>query len=92
MYKTHSAIILNRFEALNLRLLSQMANVKRRALLSPPTQSGQATPVTPMTEDDPMGSPKKGGGASPRKGSPAPQAQPQQGGGGGKKKKKKGKR
>lgn len=90
MYKTHSAIILNRFESLNLRLLSQMANVKRRAVLSPPTQSGAATPATPMTEDDPMGSPKKG--ASPRKGSPAPQAQPQQGGGGGKKKKKKGKR
>jgi signal recognition particle subunit SRP9 len=91
MYKTHSAIILNRFESLNLRLLSQMANVKRRAVLSPPTQSGQATPATPMTEDDPMGSPKKGG-SSPRKGSPAPQAQPATGGGGGKKKKKKGKR
>lgn len=85
MYKTHSAIILNRFEALNLRLLSQMANVKRRPVLSPPNVSGAATPTTQM-EDDPMG--------SPRKGSPAPQAQQQQaaGGGGGKKKKKKGKR
>lgn len=88
MYKTHSAIILNRFEALNLRLLSQMGNVKRRAALSPPAASGQATPATPMTEDDPMGSPKKGG-ASPAKGAAA---LPQAGGGGGKKKKKKGKR
>jgi signal recognition particle subunit SRP9 len=35
MYKTFSAIILNRFEALNLRLLSQIANVKRRPTQAP---------------------------------------------------------
>ncbi|ORY28773.1 signal recognition particle, SRP9/SRP14 subunit [Naematelia encephala] len=34
MYKTFSSIVLNRFESLNLRLLSQMANVKPRARIS----------------------------------------------------------
>jgi signal recognition particle subunit SRP9 len=65
MYKTFSAIILNRFEALNTRLLSQVANVKpkvRETLDLPPT--GEARAGTPAVEttggDDPM----TGGGAT----------------------------
>ncbi|KAL7420986.1 hypothetical protein Q5752_003870 [Cryptotrichosporon argae] len=34
-YKSHSAIILNRFEQLSLRLLSLQANAKRRSAVAP---------------------------------------------------------
>jgi len=46
MYKTFSAIILNRFEMLNTRLLSQVANVKpkpREALAVPTTEARAGT-------------------------------------------------
>lgn len=87
MYKTHSAIILNRFETLNNRLLSTIANARRRAPASVPLLgSGSAGAGTPALEgDDPMAG---SGAASPAPGTPKPAAA----GGGGKKKKKKGKR
>lgn len=89
MYKTFSAIILNRFEALNSRLLSQIANVKpkpREVLELPP--SGAARAGTPAIEgaadgDDPM----TGGAATS---TPVPEAK--KAAGGGNKKKKKGKK
>jgi len=58
MYKTFSAIILNRFELLNSRLLSQVANVKPkpREMLAVPTADARAG--TPLGDgaagDDPM--------------------------------------
>jgi signal recognition particle subunit SRP9 len=86
MYKTFSAIILNRFEALNTRLLSQVANVKpkpRELLELPPTGEGRAG--TPVVEgatggDDPM----TGGGVAAIEG----KKDDKKAGGGGKKKKK----
>lgn len=60
MYKTFSAIILNRFESLNTRLLLQVANVKPkpREVLEVPS-IGEARAGTPLGEgamggDDPM--------------------------------------
>ncbi|GMK57133.1 hypothetical protein CspeluHIS016_0309730 [Cutaneotrichosporon spelunceum] len=89
MYKTHSAIILNRFETLNHRLLSTIANARRRAPTAALLNSGSAGAGTPAVEgDDPMTGP---GVASPAQApgtpKPAPAAE-----GGKKKKKKKGKR
>lgn len=56
MYKTFSSIILNRFETLNLRLLSQMANLPRQTIpsssLLPPAGVGQGRAGTPMEVDD----------------------------------------
>ncbi|KAI9636949.1 signal recognition particle, SRP9/SRP14 subunit [Dioszegia hungarica] len=58
MYKTFSSIILNRFETLNLRLLSQIANLPRpsisavasTSLLAPPAENaGRAG--TPMMDE-----------------------------------------
>lgn len=84
MYKTHSAIILNRFETLNHRLLSTIANARRRAPAVPLLGSGSAGAGTPAVEgDDPMAG---SGAVSPPPGTPKPAA------GGAKKKKKKGKR
>lgn len=86
MYKTFSAIILNRFEALNTRLLSQVANVKpkpREVLELPPAGEGRAgTPAVdaPAGGDDPM----TGGGATAGEG----KKDDKKAGGGGKKKKK----
>jgi signal recognition particle subunit SRP9 len=59
MYKTFSAIILNRFEMLNTRLLSQVANVKpkpREVLAVPKTEARAGTPAGEGTAggDDPM--------------------------------------
>lgn len=59
MYKSFSSIILNRFEALNVRLLSQIANARPRIRISatpgPSTDIGRgATPGLGSTEDDPM--------------------------------------
>lgn len=94
MYKTFSAIILNRFEMLNSRLISQIANVKPkpRELLEVPTTGGDraGTPGVEGTAaagggDDPM----TGGGAST---ATAPSDTKKAGGGGGGKKKKKGKK
>mgnify|MGYP006876499266 CR=1 FL=1 len=89
MYKTFSSIILNRFEALNLRLLSQISNVRPKtrplALTADSTRAG--TPV-PEDGDDPMG-------AAVADGKEGAQASVPSGGaksGGGGKKKKKGKR
>lgn len=84
MYKTFSAIILNRFELLNSRLLSQIANVKPkpRELLEVPT-IGEGRAGTPGVEgsaadgDDPMTGT-----------TPAPPVETKKVGGGGKKKKK----
>lgn len=89
-YKTFSAIILNRFEALNLRLLSTMGNVRRRPVLtgSPTGGSSAATPAA-VEGDDPM----LGVGKSSTPASPKPQANtPQAAGKAGGKKKKKGKK
>lgn len=89
MYKTFSAIILNRFEMLNSRLISQIANVKPkpRELLEVPTTGERAgTPgvegtATTTSGDDPL---TGGGGAAPS----APAAADTRKAGGGKKKKK----
>jgi signal recognition particle subunit SRP9 len=58
MYKTFSAIILNRFEMLNTRLLSQVANVKpkpRETLAVPTTEARAGTPLGDgPARDDPM--------------------------------------
>jgi signal recognition particle subunit SRP9 len=59
MYKTFSAIILNRFEMLNTRLLSQVANVKpkpREVLAVPTTEARAGTPAGEGAAggDDPM--------------------------------------
>jgi len=93
-YKSFSAIILNRFESLNLRLLSNIGNVRRRV----PVLSGGSSAATPAVEgDDPIAAAVKSGPASgtatPAIGasSPAPTPAPAAGGGG-KKKKKKGKK
>jgi signal recognition particle subunit SRP9 len=98
MYKSFSSIILNRFESLNLRLLSQIANVRPKARLLPvaggsnePSRAG-----TPGLEgDDPMVG--TGAGKEEKKEEKAgpPAGEGKQGGGGqgaGGKKKKKGKR
>ncbi|TXT13708.1 hypothetical protein VHUM_01075 [Vanrija humicola] len=83
-YKTFSAIILNRFESLNLRLLSSITNARRHAPVL--GGSGSAGAGTPTVEgDDPL----KGGSGSntpQRKGTPA--ATGGAGGAAGKKKKK----
>lgn len=73
MYKTFSAIILNRFEALNNRLLSQISNTKSRTrLLAPgPTARDRGASVSPgAEEDDPMSG--TGLGTPARVGTPAP--------------------
>lgn len=87
-YKTFSAIILNRFESLNLRLLSSITNARRRAPVV--VGSGSAGAGTPTAErDDPLKAAAGSGSNTPqRKGTPA--ATPGAGGAG--KKKKKGKR
>ncbi|KAL1411145.1 hypothetical protein Q8F55_002095 [Vanrija albida] len=87
-YKTFSAIILNRFEALNLRLLSSITNARRRAPVL--TGSGSGGAGTPVAEgDDPLKAAAGSGSNTPqRKGTPA--AGGAAGGAG--KKKKKGKR
>lgn len=87
MYKTYSAIILNRFESLNLRLLSSMGNVRRRpaaAVLSTLSggSSGVASPAA-VEGDDPMSGLKVPA-------STAPPAQASTGAKAGGKKKKKG--
>lgn len=86
MYKTFSAIILNRFEALNSRLLSQIANVKpkpRELLVVPAADEGRAG--TPGLEaggdgDDPMTGTTAAATSTP--------VELKKAGGGGKKKKK----
>jgi signal recognition particle subunit SRP9 len=93
MYKSFSSIILNRFESLNVRLLSQIANSKPRIRTS--ATPGPSTEIGVGGEDDPMlgtaekgrersGTPAVGAGGSAVAGAP--------GAGGGGKKKKKGKR
>lgn len=93
MYKTFSAIILNRFELLNSRLIAQIANVKPkpRELLEIPTTGGEraGTPGVEGTAagvggDDPM----TGGGTTTTAASTSADAKKAGGGGGGKKKKK----
>ncbi|BEJ15119.1 hypothetical protein CspHIS471_0408860 [Cutaneotrichosporon sp. HIS471] len=87
MYKTHSAIILNRFETLNHRLLSTIANARRRAPTAPLLNSGSGGAGTPAVEgDDPMVGSGVASPAAPGTPKPAPAAE-----GGKKKKKKKGK-
>jgi signal recognition particle subunit SRP9 len=91
MYKSFSSIILNRFESLNLRLLSQIANTKPKArLLAGGLGSGEpsraGTPGVGVVEDEPMtGTGTTGEVEAEGKGGAG-------GGGGGGKKKKKGKR
>ncbi|WVF65497.1 hypothetical protein IAT40_000225 [Kwoniella sp. CBS 6097] len=105
-YKSHSSIILNRFESLNLRLLTQMSNSKRR----PQTQSQPSSAPVPVLVAGGIGSgvgtpvvetPERGGTPALGKESAQGQGQGQTpaqgaktggGGGGGGKKKKKGKR
>ncbi|WOO81458.1 Signal recognition particle protein [Vanrija pseudolonga] len=92
-YKTFSAIILNRFESLNLRLLSSITNARRRAPLV--VGSGSAGAGTPTAErDDPLKAGAAGSGSNTpqRKGTPAATAGGGATGGGAGKKKKKGKR
>jgi signal recognition particle subunit SRP9 len=92
MYKTFSSIILNRFEALNLRLLSQIANVRPKARPINTGAGDAGTPAAVPDEDDPMMSTgvadaTKGaaGAGIERTGTPAGASKA---GGGGKKKKK----
>jgi signal recognition particle subunit SRP9 len=66
MYKTFSAIILNRFETLNLRLLSQMANIPR-APTSTAAASGSAAATAPIGASGGLLSPPN---ANTRAGSP----------------------
>ncbi|OCF35613.1 signal recognition particle subunit SRP9 [Kwoniella heveanensis BCC8398] len=106
-YKSHSSIILNRFESLNLRLLTQMSNTKRRAQTQIQNQiptstsaagggagSGAGTPAIETPERG--GTPALGGGGEDGVHGQTPAASAQGGktggGGGGGKKKKKGKR
>ncbi|WWC98004.1 hypothetical protein V866_004893 [Kwoniella sp. B9012] len=49
-YKSHSSIILNRFESLNLRLLTQMSNTRPKRLPIPNSTSGLATPAVETPE------------------------------------------
>ncbi|KAI5454381.1 hypothetical protein NCC49_004436 [Naganishia albida] len=53
-YKTYSSIILNRFEALNLRLLTSMASLRARAspaVITPAATADETvTPVTGTSE------------------------------------------
>ena len=90
MYKTHSAIILNRFESLNLRLLSSIANVRRRPVLDTSSSTPRAAGTPALEGDDPMT------GAAPGAGTPTPASpppgSPKKAAGKGGKKKKKGKR
>ena len=91
MYRTFSSIILNRFESLNLRLLSQIANIrpKQRPVAVPSIPaSGRAGNLAVGGEDgdDPMS------GSGVLEGKVKEKATPTPGGGGGGKKKKKGKR
>ncbi|KAK4687692.1 signal recognition particle subunit SRP9, partial [Tremellales sp. Uapishka_1] len=53
-YKTHSAIILNRFESLNTRLLSNIANLRPRTRPPPGTETGTGTPAVGAGEDGAM--------------------------------------
>jgi len=92
MYKTFSSIILNRFEALNLRLLSQIANVRPKARPINTGSGDAGTPAAVADEDDPMlgtgpADAAKGAAAAgiERTGTPAGASKA---GGGGKKKKK----
>jgi signal recognition particle subunit SRP9 len=84
MYKTFSAIILNRFEMLNTRLLSQVANVKPkpREVLAVPTTEARAG--TPAGEGAAGGDPMTGTGAA----TTAEVKKDEKKAGGGKKKKK----
>ncbi|RSH95022.1 hypothetical protein EHS25_000107 [Saitozyma podzolica] len=102
MYKSFSSIILNRFESLNLRLLSQIANTKPKArLLAGGLGSGEpsraGTPGVGVVEDEPMTGTGTTGEVEAEK--PPPKTEGKGGaggggggGGGGGKKKKKGKR
>ncbi|ORX39323.1 signal recognition particle, SRP9/SRP14 subunit [Kockovaella imperatae] len=107
-YKTFSSIILNRFESLNLRLLSQMTNSRPRIQQSTlsGTAGGAERATSPGLEgDDPMtgagsqppepaSTDKASGGAAatPSKKGTAGSTGGGAGGGGGGKKKKKGKK
>ncbi|WVW79386.1 hypothetical protein I302_101355 [Kwoniella bestiolae CBS 10118] len=84
-YKSHSSIILNRFESLNLRLLTQMSNTRPKRPI--PTLSGGSGLGTPAAE-----TPERGGTPAPEESVVNDKSQGGQntktGGGGGKKKKK----
>jgi signal recognition particle subunit SRP9 len=98
MYKSFSSIILNRFESLNLRLLSQIANTKPTArLLAGGLGSGEpsraGTPGVGVVEDEPMTGTGTTGEVEAEKPTPKTEGKGGAGGGGGGgKKKKKGKR
>ena len=94
MYKTFSSIILNRFETLNLRLLSQIANIR------PQAREGVRARSQAVDEEEAINGARAldRGGTSIREGTPVPPGKGGLGGGtpggtpGTGKKKKKGKR
>ncbi|WWD21299.1 hypothetical protein CI109_105783 [Kwoniella shandongensis] len=90
-YKTFSSIILNRFESLNLRLLTKMSN--RTRIAPPPTTTAAQSLAIDTPERGGTPAPEEGAGsgagaAVTGTGTPAGKT----GGGAGGKKKKKGKR
>jgi hypothetical protein len=83
MYKTFSAIILNRFEAFNNRLLTQISNTKSRTRLPAQISREGAGLLSPgaggREEDDPMsGVGAAAAGTPAREGTPAPTGNPGQ--------------
>ncbi|KAK8844045.1 hypothetical protein IAR55_006839 [Kwoniella newhampshirensis] len=96
-YKTFSSIILNRFESLNLRLLTKMSN--RTVRIPPPARHQQNSSTLPIVDTPERGGTPAPMGADGEQASTAAATIPQNGGtpagksgGGGGKKKKKGKR
>ncbi|KAJ9115215.1 hypothetical protein QFC20_001082 [Naganishia adeliensis] len=73
-YKTYSSIILNRFEALNLRLLTSMASPRARAVpVATPTPAAGAEEVALVTSEqktgvDPAAGTGKGASKKKKKG------------------------
>lgn len=73
-YKTYSSIILNRFEALNLRLLTSMASPRARAVpVATPIPAAGAEEVAPMASEqktgvDPAAGTGKGASKKKKKG------------------------
>ena len=90
MYKTFSSIILNRFEALNLRLLAQMTNARPPTRAVDIREQKEMRAMSPgVGEDEPMDG--TSGNAPGRTGTPVG-TPAKAGGAGAAKKKKKGKR
>ncbi|WWC73073.1 uncharacterized protein I206_107038 [Kwoniella pini CBS 10737] len=86
-YKSFSSIILNRFDSLNLRLLNQMSNSRRKTIIGVNNTLNVDTPergVTPALEENTMNDKQIVGGG----GISTPGQGQSQGKSGGKKKKK----